>query len=284
MPPSENSIQQYENVFNFLIRKANGSKKLSDIYEVIKNADVKPTTRMHYLNTVIAINNLMPFPASDDKAFAIIVKDRDKLLSSIQETRKIDNYSDRQRAVADSVSQQDILQALANLYEERNNSKADLANYLLLKISSETPLRNDLAKLRITRDRDQVKNLAENWALVTPSKVTLFINRHKTSATNGSIILEMSPDVSRDINRLVQAGASKYLFTNNRNEPYSSSAFTHKMNRLTKEQLGVPFGSLMFRKLYLSDKYGSVTKEMERDAKVMGNSVRAQKEFYIDNA
>lgn len=63
-------------------------------------------------------------------------------------------------------------------------------------------------------------------------------------------------------------------------EDFSS---VNSITRILNKVFGKKVGSSMLRHIYLSSKYGNVSKEMKEDAKIMGHSTEVQKNTYIKN-
>lgn len=274
---SKLSIQKYRDTVKMLTTRAK-SHDLNSLLDYIAEAELALSTKIYYLTAIIQTRT------SGESSLGKIREYRDKLVDELQKERERDNFSTRQREIADRVDYTDIVRVVGYMREDRHNSVEDMVDYLLLKISLTTPLRNDLGGLLVTRDKRLLDRTDNNWAYV-PSIGDCFIviNRHKTYKTNGPIILNMGPEISDDIRWLTNERFGRYLFETKKGGPYSTSAYTHKLNSITKRYLGTPFGSVMFRKLYLTEKYGGIYSQMETDAKQMGNSVNAQKIYYISN-
>lgn len=284
--PTDESVQQYTEKYSFLV-KATGSDDLREILNYIKNAPVKDTTRLMYLNSVISLRNIDPLSINDrGNIIDDYVEYRDNIIEAIKFKRGKDNLSERQRAVADNVSMNDIQEMVKKMEKAKNESLKDLEDYILIYIMSNSPLRNDLMDIRVTTNKSDSNQTNYNWIYVPPKgKATLTINQHKTSGSVGVIVFDLDANISNDIRNLIANspdGKRMYLFENANREPYSSSAFTHLMNRITNYYLGTPFSSTMFRKIYDTHKYSKVLREMEADARRMGHSLGTAREFYID--
>jgi hypothetical protein len=276
------SKKQYISTYLFLVKKAK-SENIEDIFTFIASSDVKDSTRLNYLNSIIGLKKLDPNLVKGDLSH--IIDFRDKLGTKVDKSRKKDNLNENQRKVYEQVSSKSIEDLIEKLKGEKATDTKALEEYILLRLMYPKPFRNDLMDVEICKQKGMLK---QRNCIYLPakkdSKGIIAIVEHKTSSRNGKpLTRELDADLTNDIKTLVKKTDRKYLFQNGKDKPYSSSAFSHKLNSLFKKHLGTPFSSTMMRKIYLTNKYKDVMEEMEEDAQDMGHSKETAQKVYIDN-
>ncbi|MHA1483618.1 MAG: hypothetical protein ACTSQA_09345 [Candidatus Heimdallarchaeaceae archaeon] len=149
-----------------------------------------------------------------------------------------------------------------------------------------TPLRNDLAEIKIVKKKGELK---DNNAIWLPSKknsqCVLRISEHKTSQSPAEAIervldVDLSNDIKAFVRRRELIEKRVYLFEDRKGNPYSSSSFCHRMNRLFKTLLGVPFSSCVLRKLFWSAQKSTID-DMKESAKMCGHSLSTAMNIYM---
>jgi hypothetical protein len=236
------------------------------------------------MNSLIGLKKYNPSLVASD--LSAITEARDRLGATIDQERKEDNLNDNQKEVMGQITNTDIETAIERLNANKHLSSKDLEDYILMRLSYPAPMINDLMQVLVVKNKNNLKR--ENSIYLPPRNNqagVISIIDHKTSNVNNRrpIIRELSPTLTNDCKRLVNATKRIYLFENNKREPYTSSAFSHKLNSLFKRHLGAGFSSTTLRKIYLTGKYGHVLKEMKSDAQQMANSTGVQQSHYIDN-
>lgn len=280
MTITTSSKKQYLTSYLSLIKKA-GSEDLKDIFEYIKKSSVKDTTKLAYLNSIIGLKK------ADAKLVKGDLKDvvdyRDRLNVEVENGRKENNLNDRQSKAMEKVKMGDVTKFVDKLNENKSKSTKDLEDYLLVKMMSKYPIRNDFMEVRLTKHKmDLKKPLNSLFVPAAKGEAILAINDDKTSKTYGQRRIKIDADITSDIKKLMKDGR-KYLFVNAKGQPMSSSSFSHRLNRLFQKEFGVPVSSTIMRKIFLTDKYGDVVKDMKNDADMMGHSTATQKDNYIAN-
>jgi integrase len=277
--PTLTSKKQYLSTYMSLIKKAE-SEDLDKIFEYIKNANVKDTTKLSHLNSIISLKKIDSKLVKGD--LSKIKEYRDNLNMTIENNRKENNVNEKQAKALDTVSLDDLKNFVTKLDENKNKSIDDLENYILVKMMVSHPVRNDLQEILLTRTKKDLQQPVN--AIFVPTgagkNAILSIKEYKTSKSGGDINIHIDEDLTNDIKKLMKDGR-RWLFVNNKRQPFSSSSFTHKLNRIFKKEFGVPISSTLIRKIYLTGKYGNVANEMEKDAKIMGHSVQTQRDNYI---
>ncbi len=281
MPIANSSQQQYLKTYQSLIKRAK-SENINDLFDYIKSSDVKDTTKASYLNSIISLKKF------DDKLvkgdLSDVIQLRDKLNLKIEDDRKQNNLNENQSKAMDKVSYNNLTEFVNKLNQSKNKSSKDLETYILVRLMTEFPVRNDLQEILLTRHKSDLNKQINSLYLPLKkgSSGTLSLKEYKTSKTHGTITINLDGELTDDIKKLAKDGR-KFLFVNSKNEPYSSSSFTHKMNKIFFNEFGVNMSSTILRKIYLTHKYKNVVKEMEQDQKLLGHSAATQKNNYIKN-
>lgn len=278
--PNTNSRRQYVTTYQNLVKRA-GSSSLPAIYDYIVNSDVKDATKLSYLNAVISLKKLDSslVKGNMDEINAL----RDKLNLKLEKDRKENNLNENQANVMSKVNMDDLNKMVDNLEQTKDKSTKALEDYLLMKMMISYPLRNDLMEVVLTNNKTQLRQPGNYLFLPKSGDAKLLIKEHKTEK-KGPLDIQISPEITKDIRALSRRDPNRgYLFVNANNEPITSSALTHKLNRITKKGVGVPLSSTLIRKIYLTDKYSDVMDEMKKDSKMMGHSQDMQQKVYIAN-
>ena len=279
----------YSRTVEFLAREAN-SREPDELLKYIQCRNVKPTTRYNYLNSIISLQKADPEVMVGD--LSEIYKMRDELKKSIELERSKNNLTDKQREVLSEISKDDIEKLIASLASSKDVK--DVEDYILLRLMFPEPMRNDLSEIKIVRNK---LNLGKFNAIYIPTKRTLKamvkIVDHKTSSSANAkpIVRELDLDLTDKIREFVKDKAKvnkdgvfqAYLFQDSSGKPYSSSAFSHKLERMFKKRLGSAFSSSTLRKIYWTGEHGDKYKAMKECAQNMGHSLATAQKEYIAN-
>ncbi len=281
MSISDTSARQYATTYMYLIRKA-GSESLGEIFRFIKDADVKDATKMSYLNSIISLKKYDPSLVTGN--LSEIVEYRDKLQVQIERARGERNSNESQTEAMEMVNLRTLQEFVDKLGESKYESIKGMEDYLLVKMMTRYPLRNDLQDIRLTTRKSDL-NSDYNSLYVPPDgkgECVLSLPHYKTSKRYGRVMVRLDPEFTDDVLVLISDGR-KYLFPNNKGEPMSSSNFTHKLNRIFEREFGVRISSTLIRKIYLTGKYGQTLQQMREDSRVMGHNLDTQQRSYISN-
>lgn len=282
-PVRESSLNQYIKTVKMLHKRAD-SNKLSDLLEFIKMSDVKKSTKASHLNSIIGLQKHDPSTYGDG-SLAKISDYRDRIGLEVKNLNNESNVKENQKEVMDTLTWDEIVLDVSNERNQLDDDFKRLEDYIILKILISVQIRNDLIDAKIfTKLADYKKYNGNKIYIPKTGEVSITISEHKTSGSSGSIVLELDIDTSSLIRKLVKEDPTrKYLIVNNKRNPMSSSAFTHRVNSITQRILGRPISTTLIRKLYLTDKYGDDNKERKEDSKRMGHSVQTANNYYIDN-
>jgi len=279
--PALTSQRHYITTYKVLIKRT-GSENINDIYNYIKNAPVKDTTKVSYLNAIISLKKL------DDrlvKGNINVLKDyRDSLSFDIDDRRNENNTNERQSKAIQNITLDDLNKFVIKLNANKNDTKKNREKYILVHLMVKYPLRNDLQEIQITHNKQDLDDI-ENYLYIPSNKnnnAILSIKKFKTAGSNNinDIVIDLDNNITNDIRELLKDGR-KYLFVDNKGNPLTSNAFTHRLNAIFKKEFNMPISSTIIRKIYLTNKYAPILKEMEQDSKIMGHSLDMQRRIYI---
>lgn len=271
------SKQQYERTYALLCKRA-GSEKLSDILKVIEDSEAKTATRLMYLNTIIALKKHQAIDGNVEPFFKL----RLKLQDQAEKAKIQSNITDAQKESFDALTLDELSKFVAELKEQKDKNFKALETYLLLAIMIFKPLRNDLQEIRIVRRIAETKREGNVVYVPRSGPCKMILKDYKTSKTYGPISYELPIDVS-DAIRQIATPNREFLFQTREGAPLTSSNLTHRLQNIIKKKFGVRAGSTILRKIFVTDKYRDVVKEMKEDAAVMGHSTQMQQETYMDN-
>ncbi len=272
------SILQYEKNYNYLVREA-GSNAIKDIIEYILKKGCSIPTKINYYNTILSLKRLEPekFEGTVDD-LKVLVEERNKLVKILKEQRGKDCLTTRQRNILEKISLEDVKGAHAKLNEEKHKSIYNLENYILLSLMM-PPLRNDLMDIKIAKRKGELKTGNSIWLpKKKDSEGVLQINEHKASDREGNgpitkkLDVELTNDIKDFLKKVSFVKERVFLFEDQKGNHYSSSAFSHRLQRLFKRILGVPFSSSVLRKIFWSAEKDKID-ELTQQAKGMGHSL-----------
>lgn len=108
----------------------------------------------------------------------------------------------------------------------------------------------------------------------------LYFNTYKTSKSKGQQVIDIPKELKTILSKWVKLNPTDYLLFDAKNNKLSSVKVNQRFNKI----MGKPnFSVNMFRKIFLTSKYGDTIKEMkemEKDMQEMGSS-KAQVNHYV---
>ena len=281
----EISIKQYEQQLKKL-------KHLfeSDNYDFLskpKNVENK-LEGLHYTsvrNTYNAIIVLL-LALNKDKEYDTLLKEytelRDELNTKYEEEQKSGVISEKQKGNFASMEEiNTLLSKLKNevlpLKKKNNLTQKDIStirSWILFNMLIRIPTRNDASNMLYITQRDykklSQKDKEEHNYLVNERNNMKFIyNVYKTSKKYGENIVPVPAELKpmlRTYLKIMDYKTGDNIF------PLSRNAMSQLLSKTSKRLLNKSISSTMIRKIYLSNKYGDMKEEMEKDAKIMGHS------------
>jgi integrase len=269
-------IQTYLNLIN-----QSGSDDITDIFKYIKTKEnVKPTTRLNYLNSIISLKKLDSSSVKGD--LSKIIELRDQLKIELDESKKDENLNEKQKDIMAKINLDDLKDFEQELFQNKNKNLKSLENYLLVSLMVNYPLRNDLMEIYLSNHKTDLTKPINLIYIPKMGKCILSLKEYKTSRTEGEIKIELNKDISDALRELIRINPNReYLFITEDGNPLSTSTFTYRLGHIFKSKFGMPITSTILRKIVVTSKYGDVLKDMEKDAHIMGHSMATQQSTYI---
>ena len=266
---------------NFLYKEDDVNKFLNEYAD---------NTRKNYLNAII-----VSLQAVDGKEDVIkeFIKERDDVSKKYREGKTIGEMNEKEKKNIITFEEWDKIieklnqQIKANkLKKEKNLDLGDynlMLRHLILTLYRKYPLRNDFHNMKVITKKESKKELPKdfNYLVITGKGMKFVLSDYKTAKTYDDINLEVDKKTQKTIRAFLKKSPnSQFLLVDFNGKPFSSNRLTKFIQRAFSDLLGKKVGSSMLRKSYLSSKYGKVLKEMKKDAKMMGHSLKVQQEIY----
>ena len=215
---------------------------------------------------------------------------RDKLNTKYEEEQKSGVISDKQKT--NFASMEEINKLLSELKTEisvlkkkntlTQRDKSTIRAWILFNMLIRIPTRNDASNMLYITQR-AYKNLSQNdkeqhnYLVNERNNMKFIYNVYKTSKKYGENIIPVPADLKpmlRTYLKLMDYKTGDNIFDMSRN------AISQLLSKTSKRIIDKSISSTLIRKIYLSDKYGDVKEEMEKDAKMMGHSKATQQAVY----
>ena len=270
--------------FNFL-------KNVEGILE--KLTKYKDNTRRSYLISIVSILGVMK---GENKPFIKLHKlYQDKMMNTDKEIRAkpADEKSDTQKE--NWVSWEEVELKLNELKEKLNFGKKkalsegdfnNLLSYVILSLYVyQAPRRNtDFLKMNIVKTN---KDETDKNFLVLDTNEFVF-NVYKTFKKEGIVRIKLSDNMKEVINlylkhhplikkKMNKTDSIPFLVYHD-GKPFE---LINSITRILNKVFGKNVGSSLLRSSYLTDKYGDIKKEQQKDAVEMGHSVETQQGVYV---
>ena len=108
------------------------------------------------------------------------------------------------------------------------------------------------------------------------------MNKYKTSKKYEQLNIPIEdPNLRKILRYYLKINGMGVLFKTSTGKPISKGELSKILIKYSKKYLNKSISSTLLRKIYLSSKYSDVKDEMEKDAKMMGNSVGTQQAVYV---
>ena len=296
-----NTIKQYSINLNKL-------KKLfdTDNYDFLKNPDevMDKISELHYLSQRNMLNAIIVLlmALNNDEKYNDLLEKYGKIRDDMN-----DKYSDEQKSgvISDKQSKNfstteevfDMINKMADeLKSLKKKSKDDITKkemqllqaYTLFNIYARMPFRNDVAGMSAINQASYNKlsddEKKENNYLVVPTKGNIYfvLNKYKTSKKYEELNLPIEDVNLRKILRYyIKMNGMGILFKTSTGKALTRTELSKVLLKYSQAYMGKSISTTLLRKAYLSGKYAKVKDEMEKDAKMMGNSVAVQQSVYV---
>jgi hypothetical protein len=298
-PYADSSISTYLRNIGKIYQKIHPEKEMSDmnwandIGAVDKAiADFKPTTQRNYYNSIIigmmALDN-------NDSIRKVYEGKRDILNAEYEKTKGQPTAS--QAKVMESVNKQTILDMLETTKDKVKENRMDHIAWMMFKIHTDLPFRNELSRIRILREAQYEKEAdkTENYLLVGPkSNMRFIMNQGKTSAKYGPRNINISEDLRSNIlDYLKHTDLFKrkyveptYLFSWATGKPLSRNDVSHLLSNFSNKNIGHSVSTTLMAKLFnnIPENVNEATedeiKAVQEKALARGHSVKVKASIY----
>ena len=167
--------------------------------------------------------------------------------------------------------------------ETFNNEDIDLyQRYLVGTLYTDLPpVRNDYADMKVIsfKDYNKLKNKDNNYLVIVGKTKKFFsFGAYKTSEVYGIKMLQIPAPINKLINKWLEYNKTGYFIISKQKKPITDNGLTKLLYKTFKET-GKNIGSTIIRHIYLSEKYGDVNDEKEKDSDLMMHSLATQKEY-----
>jgi hypothetical protein len=298
-PYAESSISTYLRNIGKIYQKIHPDKEMidmnwaNDIGAVDKAiADFKPTTQRNYYNSIIigmmALDN-------NDSIRKVYEGKRDILNAEYEKTKGQPTAS--QAKVMESVNKQTILDMLETTKEKVKENRMEHIAWMMFKIHTDLPFRNELSRIRILREAQYEKEAdkTENYLLVGPkSQMRFIMNQGKTSAKYGPRNISITEDLRSNIlDYLKHTDLFKrkyveptYLFSWATGKPLSRNDVSHLLSNFSNKNIGHSVSTTIMAKLFnnIPENVNEATedeiKAVQEKALARGHSVKVKASIY----
>lgn len=261
---------------------------LKDVDGIVShiNARAKTTQAAYYSAVLVALSIAKSHKALLEKykPHTIIVRE------SIVEDRKSHEKNDKQK---ENIIPMNDVNSIKNKFKEEIdilNKKKTLnekeyekyIQYVLLSLYTDIPPRRnqDYMYMVVVKKRPAVMDETKNYLIMNEKKFVF--NKYKTAKTHG----DQEIDIPDSLMNILQA-YFKYRPDMKKSNEVSlllnyDGTETNKVNYITRmlnKAFGKKIGASALRHIYLSDKYGEIQKEKEKDSEAMGHTVDMQNEY-----
>lgn len=278
------------------LKKLNGNQPMNDfkfLYQPKKVVDAinqyAETTKRNFIIAVVSALNLAGDSAKHKKLYG----DYYNMMMTMNKDIKESGGKSKE----DLPSWDDVLKRYDALKEKVEATKdfskeADYMNLLKYTILSlyvlQPPRRNgDYLEMRIVPVYNE--DLPDNYNYLATKGGEFIFNKYKTSKKYGEFKQNIVPELKSVITLYLKHHPLLWEGRKQRKEAVPFLVFKdgdplHQLNSITRiinSVLGKGVGSSALRHIYLTQKYGDVTKEMEEDSAAMGHSVGQQKDYIL---
>jgi hypothetical protein len=285
----ESSIKQYIQNFSKLQNIIEPNKELN-IKFIINNKEVNDTlsnysltTKRNYYNCIIIIieSNKEIYSTDINDILQEYITKRDDLNETYNNNNKEHKYSGKQ---ADNcVTKEEIMNMIKSIKKEINGkelfkkSKIEMGNYnyallmfyVCINIHIMSPLRNDLAFLKVFNYRNMPDEPPDNFMRVNKDNIQIVLNDYKTNKDDKTATITLTDKPLINLLKKyikLNGGFGEYLLKNNDNSPLSKNGLTHLFLKFSEHYLKKKVSTTLLRKCFYTDKYGHIVEELEKDA------------------
>jgi hypothetical protein len=265
---TDSSINTYISSLYHLYKKSgdesdfNSLKFLFDFDEITKILkDMPDTTKKTRLTAIVVALKSLPKKDSTDKLIEKYTASMEKVAETYNNFIKTQTKTKRQADNWVEVDEIDkVTNRLFNRIQERELrnktelSKKDynlLQEYVVLRLYSSYPVRNDLATTLYLsqKEYDKLKDKTkENYIVKDGGKYTIYLNKYKNSKFLGSREYPVDKKLTKILNIWFKFNKSKYLLTKtDRERMLGSNSLTKLLTKLFERELNKKISTSMLR-------------------------------------
>tara|TARA_R110001592_G_scaffold2489_1_gene14629 strand:- start:1254 stop:2132 length:879 start_codon:yes stop_codon:yes gene_type:complete len=269
----EKSVKTYGSVLKSIMKDLDmKSHKELDKHKMVMEylKEMPPNKRKTRLSALFVLTE-------NDNYKSKMLEDINEYNASVSKQDKNEKESENWISKADIISLYDKMKKSANSIMKKGDLKMrdlqEIQNFIMLALFVLIPPRRalDYVEMKIKNVDKKADNYIQGNKLV--------FNTYKTSKSKGQQIVDIPKELKTILNKWVKINPSEYLLFDAKSNKLSSV----KINQRFEKIMGKKFSVNMFRKLFLTDKYGETVKkmkEMEKDMIEMGSS-KAQVNHYV---
>ena len=159
--------------------------------------------------------------------------------------------------------------------------------YMILSVHVVFPFRNDLSGMKIIK-LQQYKALtdeqrkANNFLVKEKSKMSFHLNQYKTSKLYSEKVIDLPADLRRTMRfYLAVMNPFNYLLEQNSGDMMTKNALSQLLTKSFKKRTGKAVSTTLIRKIYMSERYGSMKEALEADNSNMMHSAGTALKIYV---
>ena len=273
------------------------SKKVISILESDGKIVRSYQTVRNYLNAIILYLYVFNHDNELDDLIKEYETERDKLNQQYDDMNSSGLWSKNQEQ--NMLTKAEFNKVLADMAKEikfydlkttlKPNIKqtALLQSYIILIIHSALPMRNELGNCRICYKRDYNKECEQdknklNYLIIDKNKMFFSLNEYKTNKIYSERYIEIPPQLKSKIRFWLRfIPGDKYLFSKKNGEALGTNGISQLLTKQFKARIGKSVSTTLLRKLFLSEKYLPIKKELMKDNLNMGHSASSAMKYYV---
>ena len=298
-PYTQGTLNSYITNYNKLNRLINETEQpnldwitLEKIKPIL--IDKSPSVKKNYLNAVIIIMRALNIKPDE---LAKIIVFRDELIDPVKKdgifTEKQSENVVEKKEILDMIKQiKKEITFKSKIFRSGDVNIADknlFQLYTILKIYENLPIRNEIATLKhITASKfkklsQEIKD-KENWLVTTAKKYQFFFNNYKTANTYGLRIVDVPNPIKLILQKWIKIKGSDNdnLFIQRESGGLTNNNLTKMLNRASQKYLGKNISTVLLRKIFYSEKYSEMKKEIIKDAQIAGHSPTEAMNGYVN--
>jgi hypothetical protein len=268
------------------------AKDISAVDKAI--SDFKPTTQRNYYNSIIIGMMALEQGQEPSPQRKIYEGKRDILNAEYEKNKGKPTAS--QAKVMEQVSKQTILNMLNETKNDVKETRIDYITWMLFKIHTQIPFRNELANMRILRETqyEKIADKEQNYLLLSGKKMKFVMNTGKTSQKYGSRTINVPEDLTQEITDYLKHMKiykrsytdPTFLFSWATGKPFARNDVSHIMSKFSSKIIGHSVSTTLMAKLFnnIPENANTATAEeiqaVQEQAHARGHSVKIKASIY----